>query len=520
MSSRNRSLFYRFYRYLLFVLIVPILTLALTMIPAGGSPLSSPTVPAPAVYAEEQPIEEMRAFWASSYNNGFRNHAQVDELIGNVVRANANTVIVQMRRHGDSWYTRSFEPRAADDLLAPANEFDALDYLIAKGHAHGVKVHAWLVVSVACRNRDPLRGHPSHVCTTHGPDVPDPERWTTATYNRTQVGDLDFGHPSAIHYMETVVENLLHNYPDLDGVHFDFIRYTGQSYGYNRVSVDRFNRAHGLPPDNWPHPSDPAWSQWRRDRMTELMRRLYIRSKAIKMDIEVSIAAITWGGLGSYTLEDWPNSAAYAKVFQDWRSWLEEGIVDFAVPMHYFDEGKTRTRDWYTGWINWDRAHMGKRTIVAGLGSWLNSPDQNIAQIQRALEYGINGRKLGGVSLYAYHELFVGCDMERRREFMDYLRATVFSQPARAPTWPWIANPTTGILQGVASIDGEVIPDAAISLFREGEWVRDIPASADGWYGAVELEPGTYSILVRSNDGRETRYENVQVWAGMLSYGS
>jgi uncharacterized lipoprotein YddW (UPF0748 family) len=473
------------------------------------------------VAQSQEPIEQMRAFWVAAHQNGYRNHDQVNELIENVKRANANTVIVQMRRHGDSWYTRSIEPRAADPWLAPAEEFDALDYLIAKGHMHGIKVHAWLVVSVTCRSYDPLRGHAHHVCTSHGPDVPDPERWTTATYRGSQVGDLDFGHPSAIHHMEAVVENLLRNYPELDGVHFDFIRYSGQDYGYNRVSVDRFNRAHGLPPNNWPHPADPAWSQWRRDRMTELMRRLYIRSKAINPKVQVSIAAITWGGIGSYTPDDWPNSAAYSKVFQDWRAWLEEGIIDFAVPMQYFDEGKQRTRDWYTGWVNWDRANMGRRAIVAGLGSWLNSPEQNIAQAQRALEPGMQGRFLSGVAFYAYHELFPGCTTENRRAFMDLLRNTIFAQPARAPEWPWIANPTTGILQGAATIDGEVIPDAVVSLIRGDTWVRDLKASADGWYGVVDLEPGTYTIKVRDpRDGREEWYGNVQVWPGLVSYGS
>jgi len=469
----------------------------------------------------QDPVEQMRAFWVAAHHNGFRNHPQVDELIENVERANANTVIVQMRRHGDSWYTRSIEPRAADRFLAPAEEFDALDYLIAKGHAHGIQVHAWLVVTVVCRDKDPLRGHPGHVCTHHGPHVPDPERWTTATYGGAQVGDLDFGHPAAINHMESVVENLLHNYPDLDGIHFDFIRYTERDYGYNRVSVDRFNRAHNLPPDNWPAPNDPAWSQWRRDRMTELMRRLYIRSKAIKPHIQMSVAAITWGGLGTYSANDWPNSVAYSRVFQDWRAWLEEGIIDFALPMHYFQEGKERTRNWYNGWLTWDRANSGRRAIVSGIGAWFNTSEQNIAQAQRALVPDEHNRALPGVAFYAYHNLFQGCNAENRRAFMDHLRNTIFAQPARPPAWPWVFYPSAGMLQGVAKIEGQVIPDATVSLIKGDTWVRDLPASADGWYGAVELEPGTYSIRVYDpGTEREAWYHGVEVWPGLVSYGS
>jgi uncharacterized lipoprotein YddW (UPF0748 family) len=466
-------------------------------------------------------MQQMRAFWAASYNEGYRNPGEADELIANMVRANANTLIVQMRRHGDAWYTRSIEPRAADPGLAPAEEYDALDYLIEKGHANGIEVHAWLVVSVSCRDQDPLRGHPQHVCTEHGPYIEGTESWTTVTYNGTPVGDLDFGHPSAIHHMEAVVMNMLQQYPGLDGLHFDFIRYTGKSYGYNQVSVERFNQAHGLPLDNWPDPDDPDWSQWRRDRMTELMRRLYIRSKAIDPQIEMSIAAITWGGPDEYNLASFQHSAAYARVFQDWQSWLQEGIIDFAVPMHYFEESRANNRSWLNGWLAWDHANKGIRAIVPGLGSWLNTPEQNIAQVSRSLAPNAEGETLGGVAFYAYHNLFVGSDPQRRREFMDMLRTQVFPEPARAPDWPWIANPTKGMLQGMATIDGEIIPDAQILLLKDGVWVRDVTASVDGWYGAVELEPGNYTVIVRDPASeRETQYENVNVVPGMVAFGS
>lgn len=476
-------------------------------------PATSPTTQA------QQPISgQMRAFWVDDANPGFRNHPEVDELVENVKRANANTIIAQMRRHGDARYNNSIEPRAADPRLAPAEEFDPLAYLIEKANAEGIQVHAWLVVSVTCRNNDRLRGHPQHVCTSHGPGVPDPERWTTATYGGAQIGDLDFGHPGAMLHFESVVQHLLRNYPGLDGIHFDFIRYSGREYGYNRISLDRFNQAYSLPASNRPNPNDPAWSQWRRDRMTELMRRLYIRSKAINPRIQVSIAAITWGGIGSYNPDDWPNSAAYATVFQDWRAWLQEGIIDFAVPMHYFEEGVPRSRNWYNGWLSWNRWNTGRRAIVAGTGAWLNSREQGIAQIQRALVPDNEGRTLSGVALYSYNQPFSGSNLERRRAFMDQLRTTVFTEPVAAPVWPWIVAPTTGHLQGIAAIDGQIISDARVALFKDGNWVRDLTASYDGWYGAVDLEPGLYTIVINGPDERSVQHE-VFVDVGAVTNG-
>lgn len=462
----------------------------------------------------QEPAQQLRAFWVDALNPGFYNHPQVDELVANVVRAGANTIIVQARRHGDAWYNNSFEPRAADPRLAPAAEFDPLGYLIEKAHSQGIQVHAWLVVSVSCRPKDRLWGHPQHLCTAHGPAAQGAERWTTATFGGQQVGDLDYGHPSSISYLERVVQQLLTAYPGLDGLHWDYIRFAGKDYGYNQVSLDRFNSAYGRPAGSRPAPDDPAWAQWRRDRVTELARRLYIRAKAIKPTVQVSAATITWGGAGNNG--NFAASAAYERVFQDWPAWLEEGILDFAVPMAYFEEGVPRNRGWYDGWLDFSRARQGRRAIVAGVGAWLNTPEQNIGQAQRALAPDAAGRALAGVAFFSYANPRSGVSDESRRAFMDQLRATVFAQPARAPAWPWIAAPSTGMLQGIASVEGQVAGGAKVTLIRDGQWLRDIGASGDGWFGAVELPPGSYTVVITLPDGRQ-EWRQAQVSPGLVT---
>ncbi|NJN19344.1 MAG: family 10 glycosylhydrolase [Oscillochloris sp.] len=465
-------------------------------------------VPPASTRAQDVP-QQLRAFWVDNLNPGIFNHPQVDELVENVVRANANTIIVEVRRHGDAWFNNRIEPRAGDPRLAPESEFDPLEYLLARAHQSGIKVHAWLVMSVACRPSDPLWGHPEHLCTSHGPNAQGAERWTTATHSGTQIGDIDFGHPAAVQHLERVVQHLLNAYPTLDGLHWDYIRYGGADYGYNQVSLDRFNQAVGRAVGSRPAPDDPAWSQWRRDRVTETVRRLYIRAKAIKPTVQISAATITWGGVGSYYPGDWPNSAAYSRVFQDWPAWLSEGIIDFAVPMHYFDESVPRSRDWYDGWLRFDREHVGRRAIVVGLGSWLNDSWENQSQIERALAPDAYGRALAGVAFFSYNQPIAGSNRERRREFMDHLRGTVFAGHVVAPVWPWIAAPTAGHLQGIAAVAGQIVPGAKITIIHEGQWLYDISAGTDGWYGAVELPPGSYTIVVTAADGRQQAYPTV-----------
>jgi uncharacterized lipoprotein YddW (UPF0748 family) len=497
-----------------------VLTLVLLITGLPVSPLSSPVSGPEVAQAQEQPpMEQMRAFWVPAHAAGFHNHAQVDELVNNVVRANANTIIVQMRRHGDSYYNNSIEPRAIRRGLAPAESFDPLAYLIARAHQDGIKVHAWLVASVACRSTDPLWGHPEHLCTDHGPYASGAQRWTTATYNGTQVGDMDFGHPGAVVHFEQVVQNLIWNYPEVDGIHLDFIRYGDMSYGYNDVSLYRFRQYYNLPENYRPAPDDFYWSQWRRDRVTETVRRVYVRTKAIDPQIEVSMAAITWGGLGTYSPTDWPNSAAYARVFQDWPAWLEEGIIDFAVPMMYFEEGKAQTRGWYNNWLEFGRVNQGRRAIVVGTGAWLNNDMQGISQIHRAITPDEAGRTFSGVALYAYNQPLAGSGFERRRQFMDQLRESVFSYPAVSPNWPWVYYPSHGHLQGIAAVNGKVMSDSHVSIVRDGQWLFDVPTGYDGWYGVVDLEPGHYNIVIQDPETGAEVWHEVMVNAGAVTNG-
>jgi uncharacterized lipoprotein YddW (UPF0748 family) len=468
----------------------------------------------------QEPDQQMRALWVDATNGGLHSTGEIDDLVGNAARGGFNTLFVQMRRHGDALYNRRIEPRAITPGLAPAEQLDPLDYLLDRAHAAGIKVHAWLVIGVACRDRDPLRGHPQHLCTTHGPSIPDPDRWTTATFRGEQIGDLDYGHPTAVQYLEQLVQELVRAYPGLDGIHYDFVRYTGATYGYNQVSLDRFRAAYGRPADQRPDPADPAWQQWRRDRVSEVVRRLYIRIKAINWRVQVSAATIAWGGAGTGA-DGWNASAASSRVFQDWRAWLDEGIIDFAVPMQYFVERSGQQRGWYDSWLRWDRDNAGRRAIVPGVGAWQNGAEQNIGQVARAILPDERGRRLAGVALYAYHLPVAGSNDERRRAFMDLLRSTVFAHPAAAPDWPWIANPTAGHVQGIASIDRQPVPDAQIALYHEGAWVRNLNAAVDGWYGAVELAPGAYRATISDpRDPNRTTPLELVVRAGLVTSGS
>ena len=63
---------------------------------------------------------------------------------------------------------------------------------------------------------------------------------------------------------------------------------------------------------------------------------------------------------------------AYANAFQDWSSWLEEGIVDYVVLMAY-----TKDNQFAKEVVKSSLGHRGRGKIYIGLGAYLmkDNPD-------------------------------------------------------------------------------------------------------------------------------------------------
>ena len=161
-------------------------------------------------------------------------------------------------------------------------DFDPLAYLIAAAHAArpAIEVHAWVAaMPLATASAPPAA--PEHVYHSHGPAAPGEEMWlSVAADGSLAVEDtlsLDPGHPAAAQHIVDVVLNLVRNY-GVDGIHFDRIRYAGEAFGYNSVSLARYAEATGA--TGIPAPADPAWQAWRRDQLTALMRQIYLETIA------------------------------------------------------------------------------------------------------------------------------------------------------------------------------------------------------------------------------------------------
>lgn len=421
--------------------------------------------------------QQYRAFWADAFHDGFKTPAQVEQLVDDLSAARANAVFAEVRRRGDSYYLRSLEPPAEDPAYSPS--FDALEYLIERAHARGIEVHAWFPVTPSGTAVNPS--------------------WRTVSSTGKISTSVDPGHPDAFRYLADVILEPARHY-ELDGLHLDYIRYPEDAnYGWNPAAVERFQRLCNR--SAAPLAGDPEWSDFRRAQVTQLVRQIYLRAFAIRPSIKVSASVVTWGN-GPADDDQFRLKDAYSRVFQDWRGWLEEGILDFAVPMNYFRENPTYA-PMFDRWIEYEKDRQYGRAILIGPAAYLNPIESTMAQARRALAPSEAGNRVLGLCFYSYavtnsQNLWNG-------EFYG-AAAQLFEEPARPPELPWKTEPTRGHVFGWLEVDGEPawLKDGAIIWIESdtGDFALRTTTDATGFFGAVDLAPDRYRVRLERG-GRE-----------------
>lgn len=521
------------------------------------------------VVPEGQQAPQYRGFWVDTFNTRLNTPEDTAAVVARARAAGANALFVQVRRRGDAWYTSGSEP--LPEGVSIADGFDPLGDLVGRARGAGLQLHAFAVVG-AIWNQASLPLSPLHVFNRHGltPDgTPRPGRdnWLTRTllpdtgsavsYGGHRFGAdfwLDFGHPDAVAYIEDALLELVARY-DVDGLHLDRIRYpdigvtgqsagSGASVGYNDVSLERFRRRHGLAAGAVPAPNDPLWNDWRREQVTALVRRVYLGAMALKPSVTVS-AAVTAFGDAPADEAAWTASEPYWRVFQDWRAWAEEGIVDLLVPMLYRAQHAPGGADSFAAWLAWSRAHGYGRHVAIGLGAYLNSVEGTLQQVRRAMEpadravpqgvvlfsLGAHNAPVIGNPLAlpgprdtpyrAFEDLAAGLTTGRTSsgQILESSAVPVFSGAAPVPLAAWKRSPQTGSLKGTVTMAGGAPVDGA-EIVLEAAGVGEPAGRTDGggFFGRAGVAPGTYEVLVTPlGDGRYRSACGVTISPGVVS---
>lgn len=382
-------------------LLVCLTALACAPFPRPAAQAGDAVVPSQVEASQPAPVRapSPRGLWvlAEGSQRVLEHPDRLDELLDDARALGVTDLFVQVYRGGRAW----FPTERADD--APyqavwrtggggAPERDALEVLLERAHAEGLRVHAWVnVLSLARNTEAPIvatLGRSAVLVDQYGrslldyPDQEVPEPQAGFYRMGTPAVYLDPAAPGVAAHLATTFEDLLLRYPAFDGLHLDYIRYpdvlpftpgtrfgVGLSFGHGEATRQRFQEATGLTaPFQDSLGNGNAFDDWRRDELSALVARIGQQARAARPGLVLSAAV--WA---------YPDRA-YLAIFQDWRGWLERDLLDVAIPMLYSKDDRLfgYAVDAFAGSPAADR-------IWVGLGSWLfaRDPGRAVAQLGR-----------------------------------------------------------------------------------------------------------------------------------------
>jgi uncharacterized lipoprotein YddW (UPF0748 family) len=414
------------------------------------------------VYAFSQPpAAEVRAVWLTTNwgldwpAQGTSVRAQKEQLrriLDQLQEANFNVVLFQARAQGYVFYKSKIEPLSP--YFNHGDNFDPLAFAVEECHKRGMECHAWIIAypmgKATVRYTGKGRRRKAAVVQNKPP-------YYKAIGGRWY---LDPGMPETRDLIVSIVKEIVKNY-DVDGIHFDYIRYPGNT---REFPDDDTYRKYG---------KGMKLYDWRRENINMLVTESYDAVKSIKKWVQVSSSP-----LGRYKVlsdvapdDGW---TAYETVFQDAGHWLKSGKHDLLFPMMYY-----REYYFYPFLKDWT-ANSNGRLIVPGLGVYqMDEQNWPLYDITDQMKY-IRENNVPGAAYFR-----TGNVLNNLKGILDSIY-TYYPTPAKLPPLTWLDN---------------IAPDSPdnLQIFKGGNGELNIR-----WDAPDEEEDYIYNIYVSDTEDIDT----------------
>ena len=218
-----------------------------------------------------------------------------------------------------------------------------------------VEVHPWTCVF---RTGSLLEEHPEY-----------------ASVNREGTASESFACPSRPEVRAqaiAVIQEIFDNYA-VPGIHLDYVRFAGSQYCYCERCRSDFEAQYGTDPLMLPS-DHQDWIEFRASQVTTFVQQ--VRSVADTFDPPRLVSAAVFNK--PHDTEGDP-----AMLGQNWKLWLDEGLLDFVVPMNYSADPGEFVSQTQTALLGNDPAHH----IYMGVGLYLfeeGERDEAVDQLEMA----------------------------------------------------------------------------------------------------------------------------------------
>lgn len=286
-----------------------------------------------------------------------------DSAIARLVQHGFNTIVPNMLWGGVAYYSSQVLPVAPE----VSTRGDQIAACLAACRRHGAKMHVWKVNwnlgAAPSSFLESLRQEHRLQQDRSGKEEP----WLCPSHPANR--DLEIA---------SMVE-VARDY-QVDGIHFDYIRYPDGNHCFCPGCRERFETHLGRPVPHWPDdlftpgPLRTSWLDWRRANITAVVRAVSMQARPLHPGLKISAAVF----------RNWPHDRD--DVGQDWKLWCDEHYLDFVCPMDYMDND-TQFDHTVEQQLPW----AGKTPCYPGIGAWILSPDRVIGQIQITRRHATGG---------------------------------------------------------------------------------------------------------------------------------
>ena len=307
------------------------------------------------------PTPEIRGVWASDTV-----HGGWDDAVAKLKAANFNMVLPYMASGAAAYYPSRILP------TSPSCTANRLVEAIRAGRKHGVEVHprilGFFTMGASPEHRQQLRAQGRLARCPEGID----ERWLCPS-----------NHENRLQIVRTALE-MVDDF-GADGVHFDYLRYGWSDRCICDGCRQRFEADTGIKVNRWPADvltgaHKERFLDWRRELLNSLLRTVRQKMHEVRPDATLSAAVFL-------------NWESHRNTFgQDWKAWVDEGLVDFVAPMTYVAD-MDKFQEWVRKQVEWTG---GKVPLAMGIGPFADinpqvTPQGVLDQVQASRKLGCDG---------------------------------------------------------------------------------------------------------------------------------
>lgn len=264
--------------------------------------------------------------------------------------------------------------------------FDVLDAYIKEAHSRGIEVHAWVenfLVDLPVASKKPewmaISRKGDNYYLENG---------------RTKYYFLNPALPEVRDFLSELYKDLIKKY-DIDGIQFDYMRYSHSSdytndFGYDTYTRQLFKAFTGIDPIDL-NPDANMWQEWcsfRTNIISSYAYRIISEIKSINPEIQISA-------------DVWPEyDETIVDIYQNPKAWVSKDYIDNIIPMSYYLNEKPVTDD-IMNTLAFARGHS---QIISGIATYTKVDK---AVLVRQID-AIRASNTNGVAIFEYESLFNG----------------------------------------------------------------------------------------------------------------